>query len=124
MKRKISVVISFLTLAFSYQPVAFAMESPAPQAKESSFKTNKDVRSESPFGYETIAPPERIVKIVPGKTRSIKVTRLEAIMITDGTVSVTWMFDTLGLPSFPLARLHPSWTGIAIHTDESPFYSH
>ncbi len=125
MKRKTSIVISFLTLAFGCQPVAFAMDSTASQpAKENNIKTNKDVRSESPFGYETTTPPERIIKIVPGKTRSIRVTRLEAVRISDGTVEVKWMFDTFGLPSFPLAMLHPNWTGITVHMDESPFYSH
>ncbi len=68
----------------------------------------------APFGYSSSAVPDRIITIVAGKTRSIHVKRLETVRIVDGSRSVTWTFDTLGVLPIPLANILPDASKVMI----------
>ncbi len=77
----------------------------------------------APFGYSSSAVPDRIITIVAGKTRSIHVKRLETVRIVDGSRSVTWTFDTLGVLPIPLANILPDASKVMIYVEESPMYA-
>ena len=49
-------------------------------------------------------------------------TRLETIRINVGGKSVTWMFDTLGTASFPLANIIPGAGDVTVYVTENPAY--
>jgi len=78
---------------------------------------------EAPFGYSSNTAPERVITVVPGKPRSIQVKRLETVRIVDGPRSVTWTFDTLGVPVIPLADILPDATKVMIYVEENPMYA-
>ncbi|MGI4843726.1 MAG: CzcE family metal-binding protein [Janthinobacterium lividum] len=78
----------------------------------------------APFGYAANAAPDRVITIVEGKTRSIHVKRLETVRIVDGSRSVTWTFDTLGVTPISLANILPNATNVTIYVEESPMYAH
>ena len=82
-------------------------------------KTGMDV----PFGYPSNGVPERVITVMPGKPRSIHVERLETVRIVDGPRSVTWTFDTLGMPNFPLADILPNATKVMIYVKENSMYA-
>lgn len=74
-----------------------------------------------PYGYASTGIPERTVDLSGGK-KYLNVTRLETIQINKDGKSVTWTFDTLGLPSFSLARVIPWAPGVTVYMEESPLY--
>lgn len=78
---------------------------------------------DAPFGYPSIGVPERVITVMPGKPRSIYVKRLETVQIVDGPRSVTWTFDTLGMPNIPLADILPNATNVMIYVEENPMYA-
>lgn len=78
---------------------------------------------DTPFGYSSSAAPERVILVVAGKTRSILVKRLETVRIVDGSRSVTWTFDTLGLPLLALPDILPGATKVVINVEEHPMYA-
>ena len=82
-------------------------------------KTGMDV----PFGYPSNGAPERVITVMPGKPRSIHVERLETVRIVDGPRSVTWTFDTLGMPNIPLADILPNATKVMIYVKENSMYA-
>ncbi|MBZ2209796.1 CzcE family metal-binding protein [Massilia soli] len=125
MKTTSIAALSFLACLSISQTAAHASErndrgAPTNQADE---RANRQHPIAAPFGYATNATPERVITVVRGKTRHINVTRLESVRIIDGDSSVTWMFDTLGLPSFSLEKILPGSTGITVYVDENPMYS-
>lgn len=66
---------------------ASAADASSPQAPAADkVRTNKEVREDSPFGYVAVlgTAAEEII-IVPGKTRHIKVVRLETYRIVHGS---------------------------------------
>jgi len=78
---------------------------------------------DAPFGYPSNGAPERVITVMPGKPRSIHVDRLETVRIVDGPRSVTWTFDTLGMPNFPLAAILPNATKVMIYVKENSMYA-
>lgn len=77
----------------------------------------------APSGYLSKVAPERVVTVVPGKTKSILVKRLETVRIVDGPRSVNWTFDTLGLPRIPLTEILPAATKVIIYVEENEMYA-
>ena len=75
----------------------------------------------APYGYATSSAAAREVTIDSG-TKYLNVTRLETIRINVGGKSVTWMFDTLGTASFPLANVIPETGGVTVYVAENPAY--
>ena len=75
----------------------------------------------APYGYATSSAAARVVTIDSG-TKYLNVTRLETIQINFGGKSVTWMFDTLGTASFPLAKVIPGAEGVTVYVTENPDY--
>mgnify|MGYP000091253527 CR=1 FL=1 len=111
-----ALVISSTTMA------ADASSSQAPAAAKA--RTHKEVREDSPLGY--VAAPGTAaeeINIVAGKTRHIKVVRLETYRIVDGSTVVVWTFDTFGLPTFPLSKILPSSIDVTVHVSENPMYA-
>ncbi|MES2323881.1 MAG: CzcE family metal-binding protein [Pseudomonadota bacterium] len=101
---------------------ADASSSQAPAANK--VRTNKEVREDSPLGY--VAAPgtaaEEII-ILAGKTRHIKVVRLETYRIVNGSAVVVWTFDTFGLPTFPLSKILSGSSDVTVHVGENPMYA-
>ena len=77
----------------------------------------------APFGYPSNGAPERVITVMPGKPRPIHVERLETVRIVDGPRSVTWTFDTLGMPNIPLADILPNATKVMIYVKENSMYA-
>ena len=64
---------------------------------------------------------QRVVDLGGGK-KYLNVTRLETIQIKKDGNSVVWTFDTLGQPSFSLARVIPWASGVTVYVEDSPTY--
>lgn len=95
---------------------------PTPSAKETI--GNNGSRGNSPLGY--LAAPNAAAKeitILAGKTRHIRVERLETYRIVDGSSTLLWTFDTFGLASFPLSKILPGSSNVIVHVDESSMYA-
>ncbi len=75
----------------------------------------------APYGYASTGTPERVVDLSNGK-KYLNVTRLETIQIKKDGNDVTWTFDTLGTPSFSLAKVIPWASGVTVYVEESPLY--
>lgn len=75
----------------------------------------------APYGYASTGTPERVVDLSGGK-KYLNVTRLETIQIKQDGNSVVWTFDTLGQPSFSLAKVVPWSSGVTVYVDDSPTY--
>lgn len=75
----------------------------------------------APYGYPTSSTAARVVTI-DSSTKYLNVTRLETIQINAGGKSITWMFDTLGTASFPLAKIIPGTEGVTVYVTENPAY--
>lgn len=75
----------------------------------------------APYGYASTGTPERVVDL-GGGSKYLNVTRLETIQIKKDDNSVTWTFDTLGLPSFSLAKVIPWASGVTVYVEESLMY--
>lgn len=50
----------------------------------------------------------------------LNVTRMETVQINVAGKSVTWTFDTLGTPNFPLSKIIPGVEGITVYVSENP----
>lgn len=125
MNVKSMVTMSFLASVSLYQPSAQGAQIGEQQAaKQDEMKLEQKAQTGTPFGYASNAAPDRVVTIVRGKTKYLNVKRLETLRITDGVSTVTWTFDTLGLPIFPLAEILPGASGVTVYVDENPMYTH
>ena len=119
MKTHINFVYAVL-LACMFVPLdSRANEGAVPTGSATEAKTGLA----APFGYSSNAAPDRVITIVAGKTRSIHVERLETIRIVDGPRSVTWTFDTLGVPRIPLENILPDASKVTIYVEENPMYA-
>lgn len=115
-------VVAAALVNASTTSAADASTSQAPAATK--VRTNKEVREDSPLGY--VAAPGTAaeeITIVAGKTRHIKVVRLETYRIVDGSSIVVWTFDTFGLPTFPLSKILPGSSDVTVHVGENPMYA-
>lgn len=50
----------------------------------------------------------------------LNVTRMETVQVNVAGKSVTWNFDTLGAPNFPLSNIIPEAKGIRVYVSEIP----
>lgn len=75
----------------------------------------------APYGYASTGTPERVVDLSGGR-KYLNVTRLETIQIKKEGNSVVWTFDTLGQPSFSLAKVIPWASGVTVFVEDSPMY--
>ena len=119
MKIKLNAVCAAIVVSIFVPSVSCASEMPVPQAAAA----QRSKGLEAPFGYATKAAPDRVIEVVAGKTKAINVTRLETVRIVDGPRSVTWTFDTLGVPLIPLAAILPNATKVLIYVEENPMYA-
>lgn len=115
-------VIATALVISSTTSAAEVSSSQAPAATK--VRTNKEVRDDSPLGY-VAAPgtPAEEITIVAGKTRHIKVVRLETYRIAYGSSIVVWTFDTFGLPTFPLSKILLGSSDVTVHVSENPMYA-
>lgn len=112
--------VSAVLLACMFVPLdSRANEGDIPAGSAAEAKTGRA----APFGYAANAAPDRVITIVAGKTRSIHVTRLETVRIVDGSRSVTWTFDTLGVAPIPLANILADASKVMIYVEENPMYA-
>ena len=119
MKLLYTLLSCVITAALVISSTASAAESPS-----SKVRTNKEVREDSPLGY--VAAPGTAaeeITIVAGKTRHIKVVRLETYRLVYGSSIVVWTFDTFGLPTFPLSKILPGASEVTVHVAENPMYA-
>ena len=72
-----------------------------------------------PLGYSSSAQPTRTITLDKG-AKSLNVTRLETVKINVAGKSVSWTFDTLGTPAFPLSKIIPGTDGITVYVAENP----
>lgn len=119
MKTHINFVCAVLVACIFVSLDSRANEGGVPAGSATEVKTARG----APFGYSSNAAPDRVITIVAGKTRSIHVKRLETVRIVDGPRSVTWTFDTFGLPQIPLASILLNATHVTIYVEESPMYA-
>ena len=72
----------------------------------------------APLGYAVSGQGDRAVA-VGSDTRYLNVTRGEAVQISVGGKKVTWMFDTLGTPTFSLDKIIPGAGGVTVYVAPS-----
>lgn len=60
----------------------------------------------APFGYAASGRADQVITL-DGTSRYVNVTRLETVEFDIGGKRFAWKFDTLGTPSFPLAKIAP-----------------
>lgn len=122
MKPNLSYVLalSFFVLASGSTPLVAQTMATDTQAN---LQVPPKIGLEAPYGYPSAGTPERVLKVVTGKTRSLRVQRLETVRIVEGERSITWTFDTLGLPLIPLSKLLPGAADITIYVEENPMYA-
>lgn len=84
-------------------------------------KGQPTANQQAPYGYVATDAATRTVNI-DSTTRYLNVTRFDTVKINVGGKSVTWKFDTLGTPSFPLASIIPEAKGVTVYVAESPLY--
>lgn len=76
----------------------------------------------APLGFASGSmPPNRVVNLDKGTT-FLNVTQMETVKITVAGKSVTWTFDTLGTPTFPLSKIIPEAEGITVYVAPNPLY--
>ncbi len=73
----------------------------------------------SPLGYAVTGQVGRVVTIDSG-TKYLNVTRGETVQINVAGKSVTWVFDTLGTPSFTLDKIIPGAGNVTVYVDRNP----
>lgn len=83
-------------------------------------KSQPSANQLAPYGYAVTGPADRVVNL--DSARHLNVTRLETVQIKTGDKSITWKFDTLGTPSFPLSKAVPGFEGVTVHVEEHPSY--
>jgi hypothetical protein len=83
-------------ISITFASGAFAMDSMSHQRD-----------SNSPLGTPAQgAQAARVIKLGPG-SKYLNVYRDEVVTIVNGEKAFTWRFDTLGTPSFELAKIAP-----------------
>lgn len=123
MNVKLAVMTILVCTTLSQQTSLASEKMAPPTADQQKLERVQRAQTETPFGHASTAAPERVVNVVRGKTRYVNVKRLETVRITDGVSTVTWTFDTRGLPTFPLAKILPGSSGVTVYVDESPIYT-
>lgn len=73
--------------------------------------------AKAPLGYAANAAPDRVVNLDKG-AKYLNVTRGEAVRINVAGKSVTWVFDTMGTPNFPLSKIIPGAEGVTVYVSE------
>lgn len=87
----------------------------------SSTTSEPSANERAPYGYVVNGQPDRIVTL--GKdAKYLNVTRMETVRVNVAGKSVTWNFDTLGTPNFPLSDIIPEAKGIRVYVSENPLY--
>ena len=95
-KRKLIQSLAAGAIAVTFASGAFAMDSVSHQRD-----TN------APLGTPAqAAQAARVIKLGAG-SEYLNVNRGEIVTIANGEKAFTWMFDTLGTPSFELAKIAP-----------------
>lgn len=123
MKPNLSYVLALSLFVFASGTTPLAAQT-MPAHTHANSQVPAKIGLEAPFGYPSAGTPERVLEVVAGKTKSLRVQRLETVRIVDGERSVTWTFDTLGLPMIPLSTLLPGAADIKIYVEENPMYAH
>lgn len=119
---------ALLTAGAVVTTVAFAQEEARTQGsagqdmQQVQIARQASANQRAPYGFASNGPPERVVDLGDGR-KYLNVTRLETIQITKDGNSVVWTFDTLGLPSFSLAKVIPWAAGATVYMEENPMYS-
>ncbi|MFN4329539.1 MAG: CzcE family metal-binding protein [Limnobacter sp.] len=95
------------------------------QPYEENFTTHSKVaygepsaNAKAPLGYSANAAADRVVNLDKG-TKYLNVNRMETVRINVAGKSVTWTFDTLGTPNFPLSKIIPGAEGVTVYVSES-----
>jgi hypothetical protein len=117
---------ALLTAGAVVTTVAFAQETEAQRSIDQDIQQVRITREaladqRAPYGYASTGTPERVVDLGGGK-KYLNVTRLETIQIKKDDNSVVWTFDTLGQPSFSLAKVIPWASGVTVYVEDSPMY--
>lgn len=117
---------ALLTAGAVVTTVAFAQETETQRSAGQDMQQVRIARQaladqRAPYGYASTGTPERVVDL-GGARKYLNVTRLETIQIKRDGNSVVWTFDTLGLPSFSLAKVIPWASGVTVYVEESPMY--
>lgn len=73
--------------------------------------------AKAPLGYTANAAPNRVINLDKG-AKYLNVTRMETVRINVAGKSVTWTFDTMGTPVFPLAKIIPGAEGVTVYVSE------
>lgn len=73
--------------------------------------------AKAPLGYTANATPNRVINLDKG-TKYLNVTRMETVRINVAGKSVTWTFDTMGTPNFPLSKIIPGAEGVTVYVSE------
>jgi hypothetical protein len=82
-------------------------------------KSQPTANQVAPYGYVTSSPAARVAN-VDSNTLYINVTRGEAVQINVAGKSVTWLFDTLGTPTFSLDKIVPGAGNITVYVAPNP----
>lgn len=125
MKARLSK-FALLTASAVVTTVAFAQETETQRSADQEMQqvqiSRQALDSErAPYGYASTGTPERVVDLGGGR-KYLNVTRMETIQIKKDDNSVIWTFDTLGMPSFSLAKVIPWAPGVTVYVEDSPMY--
>ena len=117
---------ALLTAGAVVTTVAFSQETETQRSIDQEMQQVRITRhaladQRAPYGYASTGTPERVVDLSGGK-KYLNVTRLETIQIKQDGNSVVWTFDTLGQPSFSLAKVIPWASGVTVYVDDSATY--
>lgn len=123
MKRNRSYVIALSIFVFASGSAPLVAQT-LPTGTQGDSQSPAKIGLEAPYGYQSAGAPDRVVEVVAGKTKSLRVQRLETVRFIAGERSITWTFDTLHLPSIPLSKILPGAEDIIIYVDENPMYAH
>uniref|UniRef100_Q47DR1 CzcE family metal-binding protein n=1 Tax=Dechloromonas aromatica (strain RCB) TaxID=159087 RepID=Q47DR1_DECAR len=127
MKTNITQFILATVLGFAITGTSYAHEDSSEGqslhwlSHVSESKSQPTTNQLAPYGYAASGTAAREV-IIDSGTKYLNVTRLETIRINVGGKSVTWMFDTLGTASFPLANIIPGAGDVTVYVTENPAY--
>lgn len=117
---------ALLTASAVVTTVAFAQETETQRSIGEEMQQVRITREaladqRAPYGYASTGNPERVVDLSGGR-KYLNVTRLETIQIKKDGNSVVWTFDTLGQPSFSLAKVIPWASDVTVYVEDSPMY--
>ena len=72
-------------------------------------------RAPAPFGYAVGGSQARRIVTIDSSTRYLNVTRGEVVQINIAGKSITWIFDTLGTPTFSLDKIIPGAGHVTVY---------